>query len=188
MADQAQDRHLPATERKIKKAREDGQVARSRDLGHFAALAVGLVLLASGAPWLMDWSQQLLMQGLRFDAASLVHTASMGERLASLGMAAMAIVLSLGAAIVVAALVAGVLSGGWNFSWKPLAPRWEKLDPSDSCAVIPIILEIDAYPTSDRLIANTLVCAVSNHAHSPPYVALAEKVFPAKSNQVRIQD
>ena len=129
MADQAQDRHLPATERKIKKAREDGQVARSRDLGHFAALAVGLVLLASGAPWLMDWSQQLLMQGLRFDAASLVHTASMGERLASLGMAAMAIGLSLGAAIVGAALVAGVLSGGWNFSWKPLAPRWEKLDP-----------------------------------------------------------
>jgi hypothetical protein len=43
MAD-AQDRNLPASEKKIRKARREGQVARSRDLGHL--LVVGL-----GAPW-----------------------------------------------------------------------------------------------------------------------------------------
>jgi flagellar biosynthesis protein FlhB len=129
MADQAQDRHLPATERKIKKAREDGQVARSRDLGHFVALAVGLVLLAAGAPGLADWSKKLLSVGLRFDANTLAQTASMGERLAALSMGALAIVLPLGAAILFAAVLAGVLSGGWNFTWKPLAPKWDKLDP-----------------------------------------------------------
>ncbi|MBN8495181.1 MAG: EscU/YscU/HrcU family type III secretion system export apparatus switch protein, partial [Burkholderiales bacterium] len=44
MAD-AQDRRLPATERKIRKARAEGQVARSRDLAHFAAVGVALGLL-----------------------------------------------------------------------------------------------------------------------------------------------
>ena len=129
MADQAQDRHLPATERKIKKAREDGQVARSRDLGHVAALATGLLLLASSAPWLADWSQRLLAKGLRFDAALLAQPGAMTERLEALGFSALAIVLPLGAAIVIAALLAGVLCGGWNFTLKPLAPRWDKIDP-----------------------------------------------------------
>ena len=49
MSDSAQDRTLPATARKISKAREEGQVARSRDLGHFAALmAASLALVAVG--------------------------------------------------------------------------------------------------------------------------------------------
>ncbi|TMH31323.1 MAG: flagellar biosynthetic protein FlhB, partial [Betaproteobacteria bacterium] len=39
MADQdSPDRKLPASARKLKKAREDGQVVRSRDFGHFAAI------------------------------------------------------------------------------------------------------------------------------------------------------
>jgi flagellar biosynthesis protein FlhB len=50
MADNAQDRHLPASERKIRKARDEGQVARSRDLGHFGAIAGGGALLAVAAP------------------------------------------------------------------------------------------------------------------------------------------
>jgi STE24 endopeptidase len=54
MSDSAQDRTLPATARKISKAREEGQVARSRDLGHFAALmAASLALVAVGTPWLL---------------------------------------------------------------------------------------------------------------------------------------
>ena len=48
MAD-AQDRRLPATERKLRKARAEGQVARSRDLSHFAAIGASAVLLAAAA-------------------------------------------------------------------------------------------------------------------------------------------
>ncbi len=129
MADQDQDRHLPATERKIKKSREDGQVARSRDLGHVAALAAGLLLMASAAPWLAEWSQRLLAKGLYFDAALLARPGAMTERLEALTLAALAIVLPLGAVIVVAALAAGVLCGGWNFTLKPLMPRWDKISP-----------------------------------------------------------
>mgnify|MGYP001043027497 CR=1 FL=1 len=55
MDDTAQDRKLPATQRKIDKARTEGQVARSRDLGHFGALGVGVGLLAAFAPEVTAW-------------------------------------------------------------------------------------------------------------------------------------
>ena len=45
MAESAQDRKLPASQRKIEKSREKGQVARSRDLGHFGAIGAGVGLL-----------------------------------------------------------------------------------------------------------------------------------------------
>ena len=60
MADQdAQDRNLPASQRKLDKAREDGQVARSRDLGHFAAIAAGGAALVVMAPTLADLLSQI---------------------------------------------------------------------------------------------------------------------------------
>ena len=61
MADpSSQDRTLPATPRKLSKARADGQVVRSRDWGHFVAIAAGGTLLVAFAPQLVDWLKQTL--------------------------------------------------------------------------------------------------------------------------------
>ena len=68
----SQDRNLPASQRKLKKAREDGQVARSRDFGHFAAIAACGALLVTTAPMVGDWLKQTLMQGLQFDHAAIL--------------------------------------------------------------------------------------------------------------------
>ena len=70
MAD-AQDRHLPASDKKIRKARSEGQVARSRDLGHLLAVGGGGALLLVALPRLGDWSARLLASGLRFDLQAL---------------------------------------------------------------------------------------------------------------------
>ena len=59
-----QDRNLPASQRKLTKAREEGQVARSRDLGHFAAIAVCGALLVVAAPWASSWLKVSLMEGV----------------------------------------------------------------------------------------------------------------------------
>jgi len=51
MADtSAQDKSLPVSERKLAKARSEGQVARSRDLGHLTAFAGGGALIVALAP------------------------------------------------------------------------------------------------------------------------------------------
>jgi flagellar biosynthetic protein FlhB len=128
MAD-AQDRRLPATDRKIRKARAEGQVARSRDLSHFAAIGAAVALLAMAAPAVMAWLQTALASALSFDARALADTQVMTQRLAQASRPALMLVLGLGAVMVLVAVGAGVLSGGWNFSLQALQLKFEKLDP-----------------------------------------------------------
>ena len=129
MADSAQDRHLPATPRKLEKARGDGDIARSRDLGHFGAIAAVGALLVALAPELAGWLQNLLRAGLSFDARSLAAPDVMMSQLGSLGLKMMAVVAPLGAVMVAVALASGVAAGGWNWTFKPLAPKFSKLNP-----------------------------------------------------------
>jgi flagellar biosynthetic protein FlhB len=128
MAD-SQDKQLPASARKLSKAREDGQVARSRDLGHAVAMGVGAVLLVGLAPEIVAQLRTLLARGLRFDAATLAEGDAMLRHLADLTLQMLLLVLPLGAAMMLAALAAGKLVGGWNFTLKPLQPKFEKLNP-----------------------------------------------------------
>jgi len=125
----SQDRNLPASERKLKKAREDGQVARSRDFGHFAAIAVCGALLVTTAPLAADWLKQTLMQGLRFDRAAILEPAMMGERLLELTIRLMCVVVPFGLAMMATALAGSIAIGGWNWTMKPLMPNFGKLNP-----------------------------------------------------------
>ena len=129
MADSPQDRNLPASQRKIDKARADGQVARSRDLGHLGALGAGVALLAFFAPGFADASGRLLLSGLRFDAATVAQPAAMVQRMADLGVQMLLLLAPLFAAVVLVAIASGVLAGGWNFTLKPLQPKLSKLNP-----------------------------------------------------------
>ena len=129
MAESAQDRHLPATPRKIKKAREDGQVARSRDLGHFAAVAAAGALLAVLANEVGGWLKRLLASGLQFDARMLAEPDVMQARLAELGAKMVLLILPLGAVMVAVAVAASVASGGWNWTFKAMRPQFSKLNP-----------------------------------------------------------
>ena len=129
VADSAQDRTLPATPRKIEKAKAEGQIARSRDLGHFAAfLAAGLVL-AGLAPWIVERLAVAMAGSLRFGIAQLEGTRPMVERLGEGGWLFVAAVVPVGLLMAGVALLAGVLGGGWNFSWKAMQPKWNKIDP-----------------------------------------------------------
>lgn len=129
MSDSAQDRTLPATARKIAKAREEGQVARSRDLGHFAAMfAAGLTLVAV-APELTGWLKHLLARGLQFDAGTVLAPERMAERLSEFGILLMIVVVPMGLLMMAVGVAASVACGGWNFSWKALEPKFSKLDP-----------------------------------------------------------
>jgi len=128
MAD-AQDRNLPASEKKIRKARSEGQVARSRDLGHLLAVGGGGALLVLALPRLTDWVARLLATGLRFDLQALSQTDAMTRQLGALTWAWMAVLVPLGAVATSFAVGGALASGGWNFTLKPLAPNFGKLNP-----------------------------------------------------------
>ncbi len=129
MADSAQDRTLPATARKKEKARAEGQVARSRDLGHFAAFAAAALALVGLAPWIVETLTEGLARGLRFDVRYLGGTQPMVERLAAGGWHLVWAAVPVGLLMVAVALAASVASGGWNFTWKALSPKFDKFNP-----------------------------------------------------------
>src|SRR5262245_54861350 len=122
MADSAQDRNLPASERKKSRAREDGQIPRSRDLAHFAALAMGGALMMFGARPVSGWLQQFLASGLSFNHESVANPDAMGEAFWSLGLKGLMVIVPMGALMAGVAMLAAVLSGGWNVSFKSMKP------------------------------------------------------------------
>ena len=129
MAESPQDRNLPASQRKIDKARADGQVARSRDLGHLGAIGAGVALLAFFAPGFADATARLLRDGLRFDATLLAQPSAMVQRLGELGAQMLLLLAPMFVAVVLVAVASGVLAGGWNFTLKPLQPNFGKMNP-----------------------------------------------------------
>lgn len=125
----SQERNLPATERKLQKARTDGQAARSRDLSHLAILGTGALVMLGLAPQLMDQLQRGMGQQLVFDAATVQSPQAMLSRLqhmAAIGLIASAVFSAL---IAGAALLSAVLAGGWIFSTKAMAPQFNRLNP-----------------------------------------------------------
>ncbi|MEO8057819.1 MAG: flagellar biosynthesis protein FlhB [Burkholderiales bacterium] len=125
----AQDRTQPASPRKLRKAREEGQIARSRDLGHFVAMAAGGAALVTFAPLLAGWLKDMLMQALRFDHAAVQSTGLMGARLMQLTISLLWVVIPFGLLMAATGVVGNVAISGWNWSWKALMPRFDKFNP-----------------------------------------------------------
>ncbi|MGD9773996.1 EscU/YscU/HrcU family type III secretion system export apparatus switch protein [Diaphorobacter sp.] len=127
--DSSQDKNLPATERKLQKARTDGQAARSRDLSHLAILGVGAVALLVLAPWFVEYLERAMRMQLVFDAATVQAPGQMLSRMQSMVgvglLASAAFALLTGAA----ALASAVGAGGWIFSFKPVTPQFNRLNP-----------------------------------------------------------
>jgi len=130
----SQEKNLPASGRKLQKARDDGQSPRSRDLSHLAVLGAGAVALLLFLPPLMDHLQRALARQLVFDSATVMAPGYMLTRLqAMVGLgviASLVFTLFTGAASVASAIG----SGGWIFSAKPITPQFNRLNPLQGAA------------------------------------------------------
>ncbi len=125
----SQDRNLPASERKLKKAREDGQVSRSEDLSHLAVLGTGALAVLLLAPLLFERLKLNMSQQLSFDAAIVKQPGHMLSRLGDATTIGMAACAAFAALIMTAAILSAVASGGWVNSLKPLMPDLSRLNP-----------------------------------------------------------
>lgn len=130
MSDQgAQDKQLPASARKLAKAREEGQVVRSKDLGHFLVILAATGVLLGLTPVWMSKIQNLLHTGLRFDARTVANGDVMAERLSQWAVEALIIVVPFSLSVSLASAAASVMAGGWVMSFKVISPNFGKLNP-----------------------------------------------------------
>lgn len=130
----AEDSDLEKTEqpsqRRLDQAREEGQVARSRELSTFA------VVMAGGAGlWLMGSSLsqaliKLLREGLTLNPDLVFKSEVLMPHLHSLSMATLLAFLPFLLLLLGVATFSPLLLNGWLFTMKPLVPNFSKLNPA----------------------------------------------------------
>jgi flagellar biosynthetic protein FlhB len=127
--DQGQERTEPATPKRLREAREKGQVARSRELSTFAVMVAGsttLLLLGAG---MAGGMQRLFDQLLRVDRAAVFEPGAMTEHFAGAVLSALATFTPFLVLVALAAVLAPLAISGWTFSVEAISFKWEKLDP-----------------------------------------------------------
>ena len=127
MDSSTQDKNLPATPRRLQKAREEGQVPRSRDLTHLVVLGGGMALLSTLVPWGYERLRQAMRLSFTFDADTVRDPQVLKEQLGLAFGDALAFFLPLGGVIAVVAVLAMVANGSYAFSTKPLMPEFSKI-------------------------------------------------------------
>ena len=136
MAEQSEssaDKSEEPTQKRLEKAREDGDTVRSRELNTTAILltgAGGLLMfgpaMASRLAGIMSYNFTL-QRGALDDALLLAHlSASFTQALLAL--------LPLFGVLLVAAVFGPTLLGGWNFTFKAISPKASRLNPASGLA------------------------------------------------------
>ena len=124
-----QERTEQPTPKRLREAREKGQVPRSRELNSMALLmasAGGLLLMGES---MLAALQDMLASGLSIEQVRNMDKQNVIELFGNTLMQSLLIVapLFLLLAVVVALTPLGL--GGWSFSAKAISFKWEKLDP-----------------------------------------------------------
>jgi len=124
-----EDRTEAATPRRIEKAREEGQIARSRELSTFIMLLAGVGGLWGMGGHLYDRLGGIVERGLLFDRGQLFDTSRMLASGWNLGQSALLALVPFFALMVFAALVAPALLGGLVITLGALKPRFSRVNP-----------------------------------------------------------
>jgi flagellar biosynthetic protein FlhB len=126
---QQQERTEEATPRRREKARQEGQVARSRELTTFTMLLGGIVALWSMSQYLYRETGLLMAEAFVFDRAEATDVALMLTGAGELTSRGLFALLPLFFFMSIVALIAPNLLGGFLISAKAVKPNWSKLNP-----------------------------------------------------------
>ena len=129
----AEDSDLEKTEaptpQKEEKAREEGQIPRSRELTSVLMMVAGLAILWMGGEAMAGRLARIVSQSLNFDYATIGDDTQMLRHVGSLLRQAASALIPIMLGAVLVALSAPLLLGGILFSTKSLKVDFKKLDP-----------------------------------------------------------
>ena len=127
--DSSAEKSQEPTQKRLDSAREDGNIARSKELNTTAILLGGTAaviafggILASGLARIMEYNFTL-------DRAAYFDTAAMLEQLGDSVMTGFTSLLPVFAVLLLLAFLAPIALGGWNFSLKSIAPKASRMSP-----------------------------------------------------------
>ena len=124
----SQDKSEQPTEQKKRKARRQGQVARSKDLNTVVLLLLGGIMLLWQASALSDFFKRLFILNMELPAATREPEQMLFYLEQSL-MAAVWALLPLFLTLSVLLIFSGLMPGGLLLSWDSLQPKFDRLNP-----------------------------------------------------------
>jgi len=132
MADQqddSQDKTEEPTARRLSKAREEGQIARSTEITIAASvISVAIYIYLFGSALLGNVAN-IFAQGLVFDSMAVLEPQVALGRLGDATVEALLSIVPILVLTAVVVLACSGLIGGYNFSWKSLQPKASKFNP-----------------------------------------------------------
>lgn len=125
----AQDKTEEASGQKRQKAREEGQIARSKELSSAGLLLLGGLVMQWMVPAFGQFFAQLMRQPIRFDWQGERSPAMMTEWLAQALLNMLWVLLPLFGFLALMLILLSIVPGGLVLTWKKLLPSGEKLNP-----------------------------------------------------------
>ena len=127
--DESQEKTEEPTARRLSKAREEGQIARSTEITIAASvISVAIYIYLFGSSLLGNVAN-IFAQGLVFDSLAVLEPQVAAGRLADAMIEALFSILPILILTGVVVLACSGLIGGYNFSWKSLQPKASKFNP-----------------------------------------------------------
>ena len=127
--DESQEKTEEPTARRLSKAREEGQIARSTEITIAASvISVAIYIYLFGSSLLGNVAN-IFARGLVFDSLAVLEPQVAAGRLADAMVEALLTILPILILTGVVVLVCSGLIGGYNFSWKSLQPKASKFNP-----------------------------------------------------------
>ncbi|MEC4725902.1 flagellar biosynthesis protein FlhB [Shewanella sp. D64] len=127
--DTGQSKTEKATPQKLKKARDEGQVPRSKDLAATALIVGCSLMLTASADWFADKVSQVTRSNMLLTKAELDEPGMMMNHLGSALLEILYILGPIFVLVAVLAMVAGALPGGPVFNFKNASFKYSRIDP-----------------------------------------------------------
>ncbi len=166
----------PPSPKRLEQAREEGQVARSPELGTFAVMATGVAAL-----WLLGdrvaegmWS--VMRAAMSFDRVAAFGDRSPIERLGEQGVAALQVLWPVLGVLAISAVIGALLMNGWLFTFKALEPKLSRLNPLKGFQrmfSLPSLVELGKAIAKATLIGG--LAALALYIHADAFLGLASE-------------
>ncbi len=126
---EGQEKTEEATPKRLEKAKEEGQIARSRELATTFILMGGALGVWIFSGQLATRFGEVMRHNLSFDRRAILDERVLFAQLGDSLFAVLVVLVWLLFIMFVLGILANIVQGGWLLSAKPLLPRMERLNP-----------------------------------------------------------
>lgn len=127
--DSSQEKTEEPTTKKIEKAKDEGQVPRSKELNTLVVLVAGSLGLLVFGPRMYQGGIDLFAYNFMLQRADLFDEKQMGIHVLKSSLEALWVVLPIFGLTLLAAMLGPVALGGWLMSAKAMAPKFSRMSP-----------------------------------------------------------